>query len=149
MAYPARLLAADEDIVLDLHPHWKQIVLPACFVPIVIGAASYGAFALPDNGARPWLRWAILAVAVGLLLRFSLWPFLRWQTTQYVLTTRRVVICPGGLSRSGRDVSLAPVNDVSVAHTPFQRLLSFGALTIEAAGAHRPGLFAAGPPGQV
>jgi uncharacterized membrane protein YdbT with pleckstrin-like domain len=136
MAYPTRLLAEDEDIVLDLHPHWKQIAVPALLVPILVGAASYGAFALPDNDARPWLRWAILAVALALLLRFSLWPFLRWQTTQYVLTTRRVVIRKGVLSRSGRDVPLTRVNDVSFAHTLFERMLGCGTLTIESAGEH-------------
>jgi len=134
MGYPARLLAADEDVVLDMHPHWKQIVVPALVVPLVVGAASYGAFALPENGARPWLRWAILAVAVVLLLRFSLWPFLRWQTTQYVLTTRRVVIRHGVLSRAGRDIPLTRVNDVSFSHTLFERMLGCGTLTIESAG---------------
>ena len=136
MAYPTRLLAADEDVVLDLRPHWKRIVLPALLVPIVVGAASYGVFALPENDARPWLRWALLAIAVLVLLRFSFWPFLTWQTTQYVLTTRRVVIRRGVLSRSGRDVPLTRVNDVSFSHTLFERMLGCGTLTIESAGEH-------------
>src|SRR3954447_15001213 len=136
MGYPTRLLAADEDIVLDLHPHWKQIVLPALLGPIVVGAASYGVFSFPDNDARPWLRWATLAIGCLVLLRFSFWPFLTWQSTQYVLTTRRVVIRRGVLSRSGRDVPLTRVNDVSCAHTLFERMLGCGTLTIESAGEH-------------
>src|SRR4051794_10559001 len=120
MAYPARLLAADEDIVLDLHPHWKRVGLPLLLLPVGVGVASYGSFALPDNEARPWLRWAILAVAALLLFRLTLWPFLSWQTTHYVLTTRRVVLRRGVLSRSGRDVPLTRVNDVSFSHTLFE-----------------------------
>ena len=92
MPYPQRLLAEDEEIVLDLHPHWKQLVVPLLLIPVVCGVASYVAFILPDDGARPALRWAIAVVAVLILLRFSLWPYLKWQTTHYVLTTRRVPI---------------------------------------------------------
>jgi len=136
MAYPKHLLDEDEDVVLEMHPHWKQLVGPALLVPIVVGAASYGAFALPDNSARRWLRLAIVVLAALLLLRFSLWPYLKWQTTQYVLTTRRVVIRTGVFGRSGRDIPLTRVNDVSFQHTLFERMLRCGTLTIESAGEH-------------
>jgi uncharacterized membrane protein YdbT with pleckstrin-like domain len=136
MAYPKRLLAEDEDIVLDLHPHWKQLVVPLLLIPVVCGVASYVAFILPDDAARTPLRWAIAVVAVLLLLRFSLWPYLTWQTTHYVLTTRRVVIRKGVFGRSGRDIPLTRVNDVSFSHTFFERMLRCGTLTIESAGEH-------------
>ena len=80
MPYPQRLLAEDEEIVLDLHPHWKQLVVPLLLIPVVCGVASYVAFILPDDAARTALRWAIAVVAVLLLLRFSLWPYLKWQS---------------------------------------------------------------------
>jgi uncharacterized membrane protein YdbT with pleckstrin-like domain len=136
MPFPKRLLADDEDVVLDLHPHWKQLFLPLLLVPVVCGVASYVAFILPDDGARTALRWAIAVVALLLLLRFSLWPFLKWQTTRYVLTTRRVVIRQGVFGRSGRDIPLTRINDVSFRHTLFERMLRCGTLTIESAGEH-------------
>jgi uncharacterized membrane protein YdbT with pleckstrin-like domain len=134
--YPKRLLADDEDIVLDLHPHWKQLVIPLLLIPVVCGVASYVAFILPDDAARTAVRWAIGVVAALILLRFSLWPYLKWQTTHYVLTTRRVVIRTGVFGRSGRDIPLTRVNDVSFGHTFFERLLRCGTLTIESAGEH-------------
>lgn len=136
MPFPKRLLAEDEDIVLDLHPHWKQLVIPLLLVPVVCGIASYVAFILPDDGARTALRWAIAVIAILMLLRFSLWPYLRWQTTHYVLTTRRVVIRRGVFGRSGRDIPLTRVNDVSFSHTLFERFVRCGTLTIESAGEH-------------
>src|SRR3954451_13613132 len=136
MPYPRRLLAEDEEVVLDLHPHWKQLVGPLLLVPIVCGLASYIAFILPDDAARMPLRWAIAVVALLLLLRFSLWPYLKWQTTRYVLTNRRVVIRQGVFGRSGRDIPLTRVNDVSFQHTLFERVLRCGTLTIESAGEH-------------
>ena len=132
--FPQRLLAEDEDVVLDLHPHWKQLVVPLLLVPVVCGIASYVAFILPDDSARMALRWAIAVIAVLLLLRFSLWPYLKWQTTRYVLTTRRVVIREGVFGRHGRDIPLTRVNDVSFRHSFFERLLRCGTLTIESAG---------------
>jgi uncharacterized membrane protein YdbT with pleckstrin-like domain len=96
----------------------------------------YVAFILPDDAARTALRWTIAVIAVLILLRFSLWPYLKWQTTRYVLTTRRVVIRQGVFGRSGRDIPLTRVNDVSFSHTLFERLLRCGKLTIESAGEH-------------
>ena len=136
MPFPRRLLGNDESIVLDLHPHWKRLILPALLVPVVVGVASYGIFLLPDNAARTPLRWAILGVGLLILLRFSVWPWLRWLTTRYVLTTKRVVIRQGVFGRSGRDIPLTRVNDVSFHHSLFERLLRCGTLTIESAGEH-------------
>jgi uncharacterized membrane protein YdbT with pleckstrin-like domain len=136
MPFPKRLLAEDEEIVLDLHPHWKQLVVPLLLIPVVCGVASYVAFILPDDSARTALRWVIAVVAALILLRFSLWPYLKWQTTHYVLTTRRVVIRQGVFGRSGRDIPLTRVNDVSFRHSLFERVLRCGTLTIESAGEH-------------
>ena len=136
MPYPTRLLAEGEDIILDLHAHWKALVVPVLLVPIVVGLGTYAAFALPDNGGRTIERWVIVAIALILLLRFSLWPFLKWQTTRYVLTNRRVVIRAGVFGRTGRDIPLIRVNDVSFRHNLFERMLRCGTLTIESAGEH-------------
>src|SRR3954466_2701207 len=112
MGVPAKILAEDEHIVLDLHPHWKQLLLPSVLLPVVVGLASYLLFLVPSGSVRAPLRWAIVAIAGLVLLRFAFWPWVRWQTTNYVLTTRRIVIRRGVLARSGRDIPLTRVNDV-------------------------------------
>jgi uncharacterized membrane protein YdbT with pleckstrin-like domain len=132
--FPTRLLGEDEEVVLDLHPHWKALIVPALLVPIVVGLASYLVFLVPDGSVRTPLRWAVVVIAVLVLLRWSMWPFLQWITTRYVLTNRRVVIRTGVLSRSGRDIPLTRVNDVSFRHSLIDRMLKCGTLTIESAG---------------
>jgi len=77
-----------------------------------------------------------VAVALIVLLRWSLWPYVTWLTTRYVLTNRRVVIRRGVFGRSGRDVPLTRVNDVSFHHSLLDRMLRCGTLTIESAGEH-------------
>jgi uncharacterized membrane protein YdbT with pleckstrin-like domain len=136
MPFPRRLLAEDEEVVLDLHPHWKQLLVPVALIPIVIGIATYVIFLLPSGSARTALRWTVVAIAALLLVRFSLWPYLKWQTTRYVLTSRRVIIRRGVFGRSGRDVPLTRVNDVSFQHSLLERMLRCGTLTIESAGEH-------------
>ena len=134
MAFPRRLLADDEQIVLDLHPHWKQLLLPSLLLPVGVGVSTYLLFVVPSGSVRAPLRWAIVAVAALVLVRFTVWPWISWQTTHYVLTTRRVVIRRGVLGRSGRDIPLTRVNDVSSSQRLWQRLLSCGQLTVESAG---------------
>jgi uncharacterized membrane protein YdbT with pleckstrin-like domain len=134
MAFPQRLRAEDEQVVLDLHPHWKRLLVPALLVPVVVGVATYLLFVLPDGSTRTPLQWTVIGLAVIVLARFSVWPFVGWQTTNYVLTTRRVVIRRGVFARSGRDIPLTRVNDVSFEHSLLDRLLRCGTLTIESAG---------------
>jgi uncharacterized membrane protein YdbT with pleckstrin-like domain len=134
--FPTRLLGDDEEVVLDLHPHWKRLVVPALLLPIVVGVASYLSFLVPDGSVRTPLRWSIVALALAVLLRWSMWPLLQWLTTRYVLTNRRVVIRVGVLSRAGRDIPLTRVNDVSFRHGIVERILRCGTLTIESAGEH-------------
>ena len=134
MAFPQRLLADDEQVVLDMHPHWKRLLVPSVLLPVVVGLATYLFFLVPSGSARTPLRWAIVVVAAVALLRFTLWPWVTWQTTSYVLTTRRVVIRQGVFARSGRDIPLTRVNDVSFHHSLLDRMLGCGTLTIESAG---------------
>lgn len=134
MAYPRALLSPGEEVVLDLHPHWRALVVPLGLLPVVIGVASFLAAEAPDGSARHPFQLAILIVAVLILLVFSLRPSLRWQTTHYVVTSRRVVLRVGLLARSGRDVPLRRVNDVTFHHTVWERLLRTGTLSIESAG---------------
>ncbi|HET6909852.1 MAG TPA: PH domain-containing protein [Mycobacteriales bacterium] len=136
MPFPSRLLADDEEVVLDLHPHWKRLLIPALLVPVVAGIATYVVFLIPSGDFRAPVRWAIVAVALLVLLRWSLWPYVVWQTTRYVLTNRRMVIRRGVFGRSGRDIPLTRVNDVSFHHSLVERLLRCGTLTIESAGEH-------------
>jgi uncharacterized membrane protein YdbT with pleckstrin-like domain len=134
VAYPKALLAPGEKVVLDLHPHWKKIALPVLLVPVVVGVGAFVAAIIPDGSAQAPLRYAILIVAIVLLVWFSLRPYLTWQFTHYVITNRRIVHREGVLKRSGRDVPLNRVNDVSFEHGVVDRIFGCGTLIVESAG---------------
>lgn len=108
--------------------------MPLALVPVVIGLGSFLAAFAPDGGARRPLQLAVLGVGLAVLAAFSLRPYLRWQTTHYVVTTQRIVVRRGVLSRTGRDVPLNRITDVSFHRTASDRLLRTGSLTVESGG---------------
>ena len=135
MAYPRRLLGEDEQIVLELHPHWKALLLPALALPLVVGVGSFLWFEIPDNHRFSGFgHWTVFIAAVLALVFWSVIPFLRWRTTLYVLTNRRLITRSGILSRQGRDMPLTRVNDASFSHGVIDRMLGCGTLVIESAG---------------
>jgi uncharacterized membrane protein YdbT with pleckstrin-like domain len=134
MAFPERILDDGEVVVRNLRPHWRRLVGPVVLWPVVVGAASYGWFALPSGSARQPIRYVILAIALLVLLRWSVRSVLFWLTTRYVVTNRRVLMRNGVLSRTGRDVPLTRINDVSFSRTMVERLFGSGTLVIESAG---------------
>jgi uncharacterized membrane protein YdbT with pleckstrin-like domain len=134
MAFPESVLDDGEAVVRNLRPHWRRVVIPIALLPIVVGLTSYGWFTLPSGSARQILRYVILAVALIILLRWTVRPLLFWLTTRYVVTNRRVLMRNGVLSRTGRDVPLTRVNDVSFSRTVVERCFGSGTLVIESAG---------------
>lgn len=130
MSYPDKLLGEGEEVVMDLHQHWKLLVAPFLEAVVIVGAASF-VIAHFDNKA---VHLIALVVGVVLLSVLSIAPYLKWTTTQYVVTTKRVVIREGVFSRQGRDIPMTRVNDVSFHHTFIERLFRSGTLTVESAG---------------
>lgn len=134
MGYAQRLLGDDEELVHDLHPHAKALIGPVLWLLVVVAATAFGTAAMPEGDYRQIGRIALWALAALLLLLLVVVPFLRWRTTHYVITTHRVLLRHGVVSRQGRDIPLARINDVSFSHGLVDRLLRCGSLTIESAG---------------
>jgi uncharacterized membrane protein YdbT with pleckstrin-like domain len=77
----------------------------------------------------------VAAVAVLVVLRWVVWPFLEWVTTSYVVTDRRLITRFGVIARTGRDMPLSRVNDVTFEHSSIlERVLGCGTLVVESAG---------------
>ena len=138
MPYPEKLLNEDEEIVEHLHPHWLTLV-PAVLAFLVICALSGVGVAFLPNGhsnhrAHQALLLAILAIDLVLLIWLTLAPIIRWRSTHYVITTRRVLIRRGVLKHVGRDITLGRISDVAYEQTLWDRLFRSGTLHIESAG---------------
>ena len=98
-----RALGQGEQIVLDLRPHWRRLILAMAAVPAVIGLA---AFAIAIGPGGPVYDWSIIIPALLLLIFASLAPYLRWRTTRYVITNRHVLFRSGIVTRIGRRAAI-------------------------------------------
>jgi uncharacterized membrane protein YdbT with pleckstrin-like domain len=127
-------LGEDEEIVLEFHPHWSTLVGTIFWAVATVAVAAVAIFFIPDGGAQTLIRLIVGAVAVVVILVVGFIPFLRWVTTSYTLTNRRFVLRHGILSRSGRDIPLTRINDVSFQHNLIQRMMGTGTLTVESGG---------------
>ena len=111
MGYPDNVLAGDEQVVLHRHPHWKRLVWPVIVLILASAAASFGSAVVNSTSWDPTAKRVIFAVigAIWLIVIgwLTLWPFLNWLTTHFVITDRRVMFRHGILSRSGIDIPLA------------------------------------------
>src|SRR5215831_3099629 len=125
-------LTQDEHLVLMLHPHWKTLIRPFAVAALVIVIALVAEVMIPSGLARL----AVGALAILVLMVWLMVPVLRWRTTTYELTTRRLRMRDGILTRHGRDIPLARINDVSFTKGLLDRLLGSGRLVVESAGEH-------------
>ena len=132
MGFPESVLTKDERVVLHLHPHWKALIWPVVW--LILAVVGLGALWTLASGWNQIVLLAITGWVVLLLAFLTVWPWLRWRTTHYVFTTERVILRRGVFARSGRDIPLGRVNDVSFSHGLIDRMLGCGVLTIESAG---------------
>lgn len=136
MAYPQNLLAEGETVEFELKPHWRALIVPAIVLVIDVFLLVWlfvWASGL-DNAFGNVFKWVVVLVGLGVLVFGTLLPFARWMTTQYVFTTRRLITREGLVSKTGRDMPLSKVNNVSFRVSALGRMLNFGDLTIQSAG---------------
>jgi uncharacterized membrane protein YdbT with pleckstrin-like domain len=129
-------LTEDEHLVLLLHPHLKTLIRPFAVAVLVIVIALIAEVLIPPNSAAAVERLVVAAVAILAVMLWLIVPVLRWRTTTYELTTRRMRVRSGIVTRHGRDIPLARINDVSFEKGLLDRLLGSGRLVVESAGEH-------------
>jgi uncharacterized membrane protein YdbT with pleckstrin-like domain len=129
-------LSDGEQFVLRLHPHWKTLIGPFFLLAVVIVAAIAALLLLPVGSGGDVAREAVGALLLIGVIAWGAVPLLRWKTTSYELTTRRLRLRRGVLTRSGRDFPLIRISDVSFSHGILDRLLGCGRLVVESAGEH-------------
>ncbi|MEQ1700204.1 MAG: PH domain-containing protein [Ilumatobacteraceae bacterium] len=133
MPYPKKNLNTNETIALDMHPHWWYFFEPAM---ALLGAIIIGilvGWKGPDGGAGKALKF----VVIGLLIITALWligRYLKWLTTNFVITSQRLIFRQGVIAKSGIEIPLERVNNVNFNQGVFERMLGAGDLLIESGG---------------
>lgn len=129
MTFPARLLNPGEEVVLDVRPHWWYLAGPVVVSVLVLaGAVTTGLLQAPAAAV-----WAVVAALVASLV-WLVARYLRWASTRLFVTTDRLIHRRGLLARTGREIPLEHLSDISYRQSILQRLLGAGDLRLESAG---------------
>ena len=131
MPYPQKLLNDHETVALDLHPHWWTFVKAAA---LLVVSVALGIFSLTLDGDRGtvlgWLSIVLIAgSALWLLQRYAI-----WASTNFVVTSDRVIYRSGVFAKRGVEIPLERVNNVLFNQSVFERMLGAGDLMIESGG---------------
>ena len=129
MAFPKKYLNDGEEIIRDLRPHWFFLFGPSVALIGSLALAIWVSQAVDSDFAL----FPALALAVVALLLFLV-RIAQWVTTDFVLTTDRLIYRKGVVSRHGKEIPLERVNDVSFTQSLFQRMLRAGDLLVESGG---------------
>jgi uncharacterized membrane protein YdbT with pleckstrin-like domain len=129
----------DEEVVLDLHPHWWYLVPRGAL--LVLSMALAGWFWWADVGKEDgkflwWgnvLRYGVLAFLVVALVVF-LARLVQWNAINFVVTSERCIYRSGVFAKTGIEIPLDRINTVFFNQTFFERLVRAGDLAIESAG---------------
>jgi membrane protein YdbS with pleckstrin-like domain len=133
MAFDRKLLHEHEELVLDLRPHWWYMFEP---VTTLVGAIILGIVVVVtlDGG---WVdtsaSWASTVLIVGALVWFAV-RYVKWISTNFVVTTDRVVFRVGVIAKKGVEIPLERINTVFFSQSIFERLLGAGDVSIESGG---------------
>jgi uncharacterized membrane protein YdbT with pleckstrin-like domain len=133
MAYPDDLLVPGEQVVVHRRPHWKVLVVPVLAFLSVVAAGTFLAALIRNQSWATWGWLALAGVGLVLVLWWTVVPVVRWRTTHFVVTDRRVLVREGVLSRQGIDIPMSRIHSVRFRHTVLERFLGCGTLVLESA----------------
>ena len=129
MAFPPNLLSKDEEIVLDLVPHWWFMVKSASF----LGLALLIALIVVANDYYSWIN-SIVGICVLITLGYFGLIYAQWRTTNFVVTNERIISRGGVVSKKGMEIPVDRINTVFFEQGALERVIGAGSLMVESAG---------------
>lgn len=123
-----------ESVVIALRRHLKALFVPMLIFLVVCAAVGVSLAFVPSGEAQLWWALAIGVIALGVLAKWVLWPFLNWLASTYTVTDERILTRHGVFRRYGRAMPLSRVDDVAFDHGPIDRMLGCGTLVVSSAG---------------
>jgi uncharacterized membrane protein YdbT with pleckstrin-like domain len=122
-------MSQDEELILNLRPHWWQMAMPTA-----VGILALIVFLLivntTDVDQLSWLGGLALLAA----LAWGGAMYLRWVNTYFVLSSERLITRSGFVSKRGVEIPLGRINNVNFQQSLFERIIGAGDLLIESAG---------------
>ena len=143
MAFPRRLLIEGEELVLDLRPHWIALVWPTVVTVLVLVGWGLAFANAPDDGAgRSAVIWGSLAVGLVILIWFPLRKVIAWATSNFAVTSDRIIHREGFIAKRTMEIPLEAINDIRFHQSVLERIVGAGDLIIQSASEFGRNVFA-------
>jgi uncharacterized membrane protein YdbT with pleckstrin-like domain len=134
MPFPRKLLVPNEELVLEIRPHWIALVMPAIVTILIVVGYGFAIGYAPDDGTgRSAVVWGATAIALFLLIIFPVRRFIAWATSWFVVTSDRVIHREGWIAKRSMEIPLEAINDVRFHQRVFERMIGAGDLIISSA----------------
>src|SRR4051812_3228236 len=143
MAFPRRLLIEGEELVLDLRPHWIALVGPIAVTVLVVVGWVLALANAPDSGAgRTVTVWGATILGVLILLWYPLRRIVAWATSNFAVTTDRIIHREGFVAKHTMEIPLEAINDIRFHMSILERMVGAGDLIIQSASEFGRNVFA-------
>jgi membrane protein YdbS with pleckstrin-like domain len=127
MPFPRRLLIPDEQLVLDLRPHPIALVMPTLVTIVGFVAASW---LTAKTDVADWVWWVSFLV---LLILYPVPKLIAWLTSNFAVTSDRVIHRQGFIAKRSMEIPLEAINDVRFEQGILDRMVGAGTLVISSA----------------
>lgn len=135
MKYIETNLLRDEKLVYSVRPHW--VIFSSAFWMLVF-AILFWVYLPQFIDMTIYNSWTLREIVTIALLLVGAYWFLRayiyFQTSEYGVTNKRVLIKVGWIQRVSLELLLDKVEGVSVDQTIMGRILNYGTITIIGTG---------------
>lgn len=131
MPISRRNLADDEEVLVDLRPHWVFLAGPSALTAVAVAAAVTVAVEFPS---APVGLAGVLAAMIAVPALWLTGRVVRWLSISLVVTTTRIVLRHGVFSRDVVQVRLQRVAEVHCRQSLVERVIGSGRLVIELVG---------------
>jgi uncharacterized membrane protein YdbT with pleckstrin-like domain len=130
-------LLPGENLVLKAHQHWITFVRAMVFPVVILVLVVLADFSFLGPGGLyvPKLRTYLTLIVVALAILWLIVVWIRWQSVSYTLTDQRIKIEAGVFGREEKIIPIDRVQDCTTRQSIFGRMLGYGTVEVDAAGA--------------
>jgi uncharacterized membrane protein YdbT with pleckstrin-like domain len=132
MGYIEHNLLVGEEVVYRAKKHWKVFLLPSLFLLAGLG------FFISSLFYQQTVALPILGAALsGLAIIFSIGPLIEYQSSEFAVTNKRVLIKVGFIRRHSLELLLNKVEGIGVDQGILGRIFNYGTMSVIGTGGTR------------
>jgi uncharacterized membrane protein YdbT with pleckstrin-like domain len=126
----SKFLLPHERKVITVNQHPAVLIRPIIYVLVGLAIAAWVSSVAHGNDTVLlviWVLWALLPLRL-------LWKIFDWLTNYFVITSQRLLLTQGFLTRKVEMIPLTKVTDMSFQRSMMGQLLGYGRFIVESAG---------------